>query len=166
MRHYRAIIAGLVMMTMFGLISISSEDSAASASPRSAVVIPSLQGSLQDYPLASWLFNRFSSRLSLTSEQKEEIKSILVAEIPVVQPLIKKLRENRQDILTATQDGHFDASRVRPIAKRQGAILAELIVIKEQVKSEIYAVLTPEQQEQLQEVISSLEDTVRKWLKQ
>jgi Spy/CpxP family protein refolding chaperone len=60
-----------------------------------------------------------------------------------------------------TAEGRFVESEVRVVAQKQGAVLVELIVIKERAKSEIYSVLTPDQREALQELQAAIEDRLQ-----
>ncbi|MBL8204510.1 MAG: Spy/CpxP family protein refolding chaperone [Blastocatellia bacterium] len=89
--------------------------------------------------------NRATVVLDLTDEQKTKIKAIIEAEKPVVQPLLKQMADQRQELLQATGNGQFDESQVQAIAAKQGQTMSQLIVEKERAKSQIYAVLTPEQ---------------------
>lgn len=83
--------------------------------------------------------------LDLTSEQQTKIKAILAAEKPVVQPLVMQLRAHRQELQQITDNGQFNEAQVQAIATQQGQTLGQLIVEKERVQAQIYAVLTPEQ---------------------
>lgn len=88
---------------------------------------------------------RAAVMLDLTDEQQTKIKAILEAEKPVVQPLVMQLAANRKELQQVTDNGQFNEAQVQAIATRQGQTLSQLIVEKERVQSQIYAVLTPEQ---------------------
>ena len=89
--------------------------------------------------------SRAALMLDLTSEQQTKIKAILAAEKPIVQPLVMQLRANRQELQQTTDNGQFNEAQVQAIAAKQGQTLAQLIVEKERVQAQIYAVLTPAQ---------------------
>jgi len=118
----------------------------------------------QDYPLAWWVMNRIVKRLELSEEQKTEIKAILEEELPAVVPLVKQLMDNRKAQMAATEDGIYDEEEVKAFAKEQAILIAGLIVIKERIRIETYAVLTPEQQDQIQEMVGNVEERLKEWL--
>jgi protein CpxP len=88
---------------------------------------------------------RATMMLDLTAEQQTKIKAILEAEKPVVQPLVQQLAANRQELQQVTDNGQFNEAQVQAIATKQGQTLSQLIIEKERVQAQIYAVLTPEQ---------------------
>ena len=86
-----------------------------------------------------------SEQLGLTDQQKTEVKTILTTEQTTVEPLIRQLDQNRQDLRAATKNGRFDETQVRALATQQAQILTELIVEKERSKAKIYNLLSEEQ---------------------
>jgi Spy/CpxP family protein refolding chaperone len=112
-------------------------------------------------PLVTCLFNRMSNWLGLTAEQKGTIKAILTDEIPDIRPLLRLAFENRQELESITVDGRFVEAEVRAVAQKQSAILVELIVIREQVKSEIYPILTPEQRDSLKALQAAIDERIQ-----
>jgi Spy/CpxP family protein refolding chaperone len=112
-------------------------------------------------PLVTCLFNRISNRLSLTAEQKGTIKAILTDEIPDIQPLLHQAFENRQGLEAITAEGRFVEAEVRSVAQKQAAIVVELIVVKEQVKAEIYPILTLEQRHRLKALQAAFDERIQ-----
>ncbi|MBS1811980.1 MAG: Spy/CpxP family protein refolding chaperone [Acidobacteria bacterium] len=90
--------------------------------------------------------------LDLTEAQQQQIKAIVTAEKPVVQPLVEQLATTRKELQQATNNGQFNEQQVQAIASKQGQTLTQLIVEKERVKSQIYAVLTPEQRAKAEKI--------------
>jgi len=85
-------------------------------------------------------------KLDLSAAQKTQIQSMIQAERPNLQPLLKQLAANHQQMLVATRGGSFDEAQVRTLANQQAQTLAELMVIRERVISKAYnTVLTPDQ---------------------
>jgi protein CpxP len=85
-------------------------------------------------------------KLDLTDAQKTQIQSLIQAEQPNFQPLVKQLAANHQQMLVATRGGSFDEAQVRTLANQQAQTLAELMVVRERVISKVYGtVLTPDQ---------------------
>lgn len=98
---------------------------------------------------------RLSWTLDLDDAQRAEVRAIVEAALPEAQVLAQALRTNRQDLLQGSQGGAFDEGFVRTIADAQGELLAELIVLKESTKADIYGVLNPAQQLMLDELLAN-----------
>ncbi len=85
-------------------------------------------------------------KLDLSDTQKTQIQALIQAEQPNLQPLVKQLAANHQQMLVATRGGSFDEAQVRTLANQQAQTLAELMVIRERVISKAYnTVLTSDQ---------------------
>ncbi|HYN14843.1 MAG TPA: Spy/CpxP family protein refolding chaperone [Terriglobales bacterium] len=85
-------------------------------------------------------------KLDLSDAQKAQIQSMIQAERPNFEPLVKQLAANHQQMLVATRGGSFDEAQVRTLAKQQAHTLAELMVIRERLIAKAYnTVLTPDQ---------------------
>lgn len=108
------------------------------------------------------MLNRASVALGLTDEQEAQIKAILEAEKPKVAPLLLTLKANRTALQTATANGAFNEAQVQAIAAKQGQTLTALIVEKERVQSQVYAVLTPEQRAQAEQFRTRIEERIRR----
>ncbi|MGO9373684.1 MAG: Spy/CpxP family protein refolding chaperone, partial [Syntrophobacteraceae bacterium] len=70
-------------------------------------------------------------------------------------------KAGREQLNALIKSGPFDEAKVRSIAKGQADILANMIVARERIKSQIYAVLTPEQRakaEKLREAWKTLHE--------
>jgi protein CpxP len=91
-----------------------------------------------------WMLRHMTRKLNLTEAQQSQIKGILQTERGKIQPLMQQLRQNQQ-AEDAAVNGNFDEAQARTFAGKQTQIMADLIVEKERTKSEIYAVLTPDQ---------------------
>ena len=99
--------------------------------------------------------HRLLEKLNLTDAQKNQMHSIMTEERPKIKPLVQNLKEGRDQLRTLRKSGQFDEAKVRAIAKGQADIRTELIVEKERVKSKIYAILTPEQRAQAEQMRES-----------
>jgi periplasmic protein CpxP/Spy len=85
-----------------------------------------------------------TKELNLTDAQQTQIKSILQAEKTKIQPLMKQLRDNRQ-AADSNVSGAFDENQARTFANQQAQTMSNLMVEKQRTRSQIYAVLTPDQ---------------------
>ena len=75
------------------------------------------------------------------------------------------MKANHQKL--ADLKGNFDEAAVTEVAKNQGDLMAQMIVARQRVKSEIFAILTDEQKakaEQLHEgMMKRFKDRMNSW---
>lgn len=90
-------------------------------------------------------FERLADLLDLSEAQQEQVKALRDAEREAVKPLLQQLQENREAIHQLTQATTFDEAAVRRLATKQAAINTELLVSRARTRSQINALLTPEQ---------------------
>ena len=93
---------------------------------------------------------RMAEVLGLTQEQRTTVRAIIDKARPQKRELRDKLRENRKQLNALVQAGTPNESEVRRIADAQGRTTADMIVLRTKVRTEINAVLTPEQREKMQ----------------
>ncbi len=85
-------------------------------------------------------------QLDLTDAQKAQIKSTIQAEKPTLTPLLQQLVTEKQQMLAATANGAFNQGKVQALANQQAQTMAQLMVEREKIMSQVYQnVLTPEQ---------------------
>jgi protein CpxP len=82
-------------------------------------------------------------QLNLTDDQQAKVKSIFEANRTNIAPLMQAMKANRQKL--EAMNGAFDESQVSAIAKDQGDLMAKMIVARQQVKSQVMAILTDDQ---------------------
>jgi Spy/CpxP family protein refolding chaperone len=95
---------------------------------------------------SGWMLKHMAKQLNLTDAQQTQIKSIMADGKTRTKPLVQQLRQNEQ-AENANINGNFDANEARAFAGKQAQIMTDLIVEKQRTKSQIYAVLTPEQRQ-------------------
>ena len=83
--------------------------------------------------------------LNLTDDQKAKVKAIMETNKANFQPIMQSLKENHKKMADLTANGAFDEAQVSALATEQGNLTAKMIVEKERVKSQVYAILTDEQ---------------------
>ena len=103
-------------------------------------------------------FERIAKKLNLSDEQKEQVKQILETSKTKVQPLMENMKSIHQQLDAATADGQFDEAQVQALATQQANIMAQIIVEKERTKSQIFAILTPEQQSQAKQLKEQMKE--------
>lgn len=83
--------------------------------------------------------------LDLTDEQKAKVKEITEASRTTIQPLKEQAKANHEKIRSLGTNGTFDQVQVEAVAADQGSLTAKMIVEKERVKAQVFALLTDEQ---------------------
>lgn len=91
-------------------------------------------------------------QLDLTDAQKEQIKAIRQASRESTQSLRENLKANREQLRQVTANGQFNEAQVQAIATQQSGIMAQLLVERTRVKSQIYQILTAEQKAKIEEM--------------
>jgi protein CpxP len=92
-----------------------------------------------------FLSGRMAQALNLTADQQAQIKSLMQAEKPKMQPLMGQLRSDEQQIREATQATPFDEAKVSALAANEAQARAQITVERARMQSQIYRLLTPEQ---------------------
>jgi len=101
---------------------------------------------------SGWMLNRMSKQLGLSEAQQTQIKSIMADGKTRMKPLIEQLRQNHQ-AESADSNGTFNENQARALANKQAGIMADLMVEKQRTRSQIFAVLTPEQRQKAQQLM-------------
>jgi Spy/CpxP family protein refolding chaperone len=91
----------------------------------------------------------YTDYLDLTDAQQAQMKDIIAKEKPTIQPLIQQLAQGHQQMSQLEQAGTFNEASVRALASQQSQTMTELMVQKARIKSELVALLTPDQKAKL-----------------
>lgn len=98
-------------------------------------------------PFSSFELNpSLAEYLNLNQSQIEAIQKVMARERGNVQPLIAQLKATKEKLLAADVRQPNDKD-IKVLAATQAGLLAKLIVANARMQSEIYKLLTPEQQE-------------------
>ncbi|MGB7600170.1 MAG: Spy/CpxP family protein refolding chaperone [Candidatus Sulfotelmatobacter sp.] len=92
----------------------------------------------------------YAKYLGVTDEQKTQMKATLQKERPTVQPLMQQLHQLDQQ-LKQYEEGAYDAAKVQALVSQQAQTLVQLKIEQTRVHSELYQMLTPDQQSKLKE---------------
>ena len=92
-----------------------------------------------------------AEHLSLTQPQKQAIQQVMTRERHHMEPLMAQLRSIREKLL-ALDPQHSNKKEIKTLADAQAALLAKFIVANARMQSEIYKLLTPEQQRKLDDL--------------
>jgi len=115
----------------------------------SQTVVKTHQGWGQQGGFGVHMLGFYADYLDLTEAQQAQIKDILAKEKPTIRPLMQQLAQGRQQMQQFEQAGAFDEAKVRTIANQQSQTMTELMVQKTRIKSELMAVLTPDQKDRM-----------------
>ncbi len=102
------------------------------------------------------MLKHMAKALNLTDSQQGQIKTIMQGERAKMQFLRQQLRQNEQAQNAATT-GDFNEAQARAFAQKQTQIMNDLIVEKQRMKSQIYAVLTPDQRQKALQLMQQRE---------
>jgi Spy/CpxP family protein refolding chaperone len=91
---------------------------------------------------------RMAQELNLSDSQKEKIEALLKAEQKKSAPLRKQIDENREQLRKASLATPFNETMVRTLATKLAQFKTDMMISHARVKSEISALLTPEQRAQ------------------
>lgn len=84
--------------------------------------------------------------LNLTPEQQTKVKSIFDAQRESVRTIMEASFSNHQKLQNLIKSGNFDLTQVRAIAQAQVDNQTLMIIEKQRMDSQIYAILSSEQQ--------------------
>jgi Spy/CpxP family protein refolding chaperone len=87
--------------------------------------------------------------LELTPVQIAAIQAQIEKERGRVRPLTERLATNRRALIAATLKGQFDGRQVRDLAAQQSRIQESLIVANARLQTDVYKILTADQQRKL-----------------
>jgi protein CpxP len=93
----------------------------------------------------------FGKALNLTDDQKTQMKAIMQKEHPTVKPLMQQEHQIDQQ-LRQYVEGPYDEAKVRALAAQKSQVETELTVAHTRIHSQMYQLLTPDQQSKLKEI--------------
>ena len=95
---------------------------------------------------------QLANYLQLNPEQIAAIQAQIANDRKQVQPLLQRLETSRRALISSTLEGQYDAKRVELLAAEQSQIMEQLIVANTMLETELYKLLTPEQQQKVDEL--------------
>jgi len=117
-------------------------------------------------PMAGRFLQHMADVLDLTDAQQAQVKSMWQAEQPNIMPLVQQLANAHKQMVSVTANGKFDQAQVQAIANQQAQTIAQLIVEKQKLQSQVYGILTPDQQAKMARIQQRHMDHMQKWLNQ
>ncbi len=93
------------------------------------------------------IYRRAVRELGLTEDQQTRVHGVLRAHADAIDAQIKADAESRRALRAATLAQPFDEAEIRRLAARLGEARADGAVLRARIRSEIWPILTAEQQE-------------------
>jgi Spy/CpxP family protein refolding chaperone len=112
-----------------------------------------------------YMMEFFAGYLNLSDTQRAEMKGILQKEHPSMKPLMQQMFQTRQQ-LKQYAEGTYDEAKVRALATQQAQTEIELTVQKTRIHSELFQVLTADQQAKMKEFETRREGHMHKHMHQ
>lgn len=100
-------------------------------------------------PVGGAFAERMADRLNLSSDQIAALRAIEDKYRPGLRSAMDRLRDSRRALAKADP---ADASKLRAIADARGKAIADMIVLRVQMRNEVRAVLTEEQRDRMKEM--------------
>jgi periplasmic protein CpxP/Spy len=100
-------------------------------------------------------------RLDLTDAQKARVKEILDSHQTDLRALGTRSMTAHQALDAATASDSFDEATVRTRAAELAAIDADMAVMRARVYTEVYQILTPDQQKQLKQLRAEMQQRMQ-----
>lgn len=96
-------------------------------------------------------FQKLADALNLTSQQREQAKTILQEARQTAQPVRQQLKAGRQQLADAIKTGKSDAD-IHTLANHQGNLVGQLIAIRTEAFQKCYGLLTPVQRQKAEQL--------------
>lgn len=91
---------------------------------------------------------RMTEELGLSDSQRQQVEAIVTAQEEQDAPLREKIAAGKRQLWEAARGGAMDEAAVADLAAEQAKLMSEMMVSRLRVKTQIFAILTPEQQAQ------------------
>ena len=98
----------------------------------------------------------FTDYLNLSDAQQAQVKAVLQKEHGTIKPLMQQMHQTEAQ-LRQYELGGYDEAKVRALATQQAQTQTELTVQKTRIHSELFQLLTAEQQAKLKEFVAKRE---------
>lgn len=95
--------------------------------------------------------DRMTDALDLTKEQRGQVRSIVDKSRTPARELSDRMRDNRKQLHALMQQDKAADGEIRRLADIQGKAIADMIVLRTKVQTDIRSILTPEQRQKMQE---------------
>ncbi|MGA2777971.1 MAG: Spy/CpxP family protein refolding chaperone [Steroidobacteraceae bacterium] len=153
MKAIRILVAG-ALATGAAVVAVSLPLATAGAAPQSTdgaatTTAPAAGPYGGHHGHHGWGLAHLYSKLGLSADQQASVKSILTAAGPGLKSLHQQMRANSLKLRQTTPDDPNYASVANEVSQTHGALSTQLVAQMADVRSQLYAILTPAQKTQL-----------------
>lgn len=142
--RFRLLVAALAVM-LGGAIAKSQTADATTAPPAGHNHAWDMRGHMMGLPL---------KQLDVTDAQRTQMKAVLQKEHASMMPLMTQLHQMDQ-LLKQYEEGTYDEAKVTALVTQQAQTLVQVKVQESRIHSELYQLLTSDQQAKLKEIEAS-----------
>jgi Spy/CpxP family protein refolding chaperone len=125
----------------------------AQAAPSPGPAAPAPGAAPQPAPMSGGVLNHILNQLNLSADQRASINGILAAQRQNGEAARQQMLAARQVLMQAINADVFNEAKVREAANAMSALEADRAVATARLLHDVRAVLTPEQQAQLQQAL-------------
>jgi Spy/CpxP family protein refolding chaperone len=97
---------------------------------------------------------RAADKIGISDQQMDEIMAVVDESRQSVREVRRAMRDNRKAIAESIHADNYDADQVQKLADQHGQLASQMIVMGAQVRSQVHALLTEEQRQQIGEMKS------------
>ena len=144
MKSIRILLAGTLLAAGV-LLTAATSISIASAADEAATAAPPAMGPHGWHHGMGHLY----SKLNLTPEQKAEIKTIMTGAGPQLKSIHQQMRANSLKLRQTQPNDPNYANVVTEVSQANASLHSQMITMHEDVRSQVFKILTPAQQTQL-----------------
>jgi len=90
---------------------------------------------------------RMADELGLDDNQRQQVETMMMEQRERDEPLREKLASGKRQLWDASRGAVLDEALVTELAAEQGRLMSEMMLSRIQLKNQIHALLTSEQQE-------------------
>ena len=109
-------------------------------------------------------FRMFLHRLSLSDDQKAQVKQIFQTERPTLKPLMQQEAQAHLQMMQLVSSGNFDQAKATAIATQEAQTHIQVEVEHAKIHSQIYQLLNSEQKAKVAEMISKHQQMMQEHL--
>lgn len=115
---------------------------------------------MHEFGPAGHMIAFYSKMLGITDDQKTEMKSVLQKEHATMKPLMQQEHQLDSQLKQYTE-GTFDQAKVQSLISQQSQTLVQIKVEEARIHSELYQLLTSDQQAKLKEFEANREQRMQ-----
>ena len=120
---------------------------------------PSMHG--HEFGIEGHMMGFFAKYLDVTDDQKAQMKAVMQKERPTMKPLMQQLHQMDAQ-LKQYEEGTYDAAKVQAVVAQQAQTFVQLKVEEARIHSELFQLLTPDQQSKMKEFEANREARMQK----